>query len=148
MLAYSEAHFSLKHAVRILGLGDQSLIPIPVNSNYRMDVRVLNKTIQILAAKLSKEPDIEVCHQPDLGLLCIRINPKNFSQDRLDHLQRFIYERIKKDGKRSISMTKFGDNIVLRLVAISSSVTSKALMETIEAIRQIVNGFSLGKNHK
>jgi len=295
ILASSEAHFSLKHAVRILGLGDQSLIQIPVDANYRMDVQALNETIQNIketkdifcivatagitstgsidpiiptieafeglnawshidgayglpfsllpekkhlfngleradsvcwdphkqfgvpipnsllfvrnkanfkrmaiyghyfnreddpepnpglksppstrpfsalplvttirhqgmkkiierlrkpiqaiqnvAAKLSKDQDIEVCHKPDLGLLCIRIIPKNFPEDRLDQLQRYIYEKIKSEGKRSISMTRLGDKTVLRLVAISPSVTSKALMETIETIRQIANDF-------
>ncbi len=295
VLASSEAHFSLKHAVRFLGLGDQSLIPVPVDSNNRMDVQALNKTIknlnqekdifcivatagitstgsidpidpiidcceeinawshidgayglaysllpekkhlfkgldradsvcwdphkqfgvpipnsilfvrnkadfkrmaiyghyfnreddpepnpglksppstrpfsalplvttiryqgkkkiierlrkpihaiQTVAAKLSHENDIEVCHQPDLGLLCIRIIPENFSKDRLDQLQRYVYERIKSEGKRSISMTRLGDKTVLRLVAISSSVTSRALMETIAAIRLIANEY-------
>ena len=97
--------------------------------------------IQTVAAKLSHENDIEVCHQPDLGLLCIRIIPENFSKDRLDQLQRYVYERIKSEGKRSISMTRLGDKTVLRLVAISSSVTSRALMETIAAIRLIANEY-------
>ena len=45
VLTSSEAHFSLRHGVRTLGLGDQSLIPIPVDKNRRMDVSLLEKTI-------------------------------------------------------------------------------------------------------
>lgn len=296
ILASSQAHFSLKHAVRILGLGDQSLIPIPVDSNYRMNAQALNETIQSIkktkdvfcivatagitstgsidpinsiidcceeinawshvdgayglsfsllpekkhlfkgleradsvcwdphkqfgvpipnsllfvqnkadfkrmaiyghyfnreddpepnpglksppstrpfsalplvttiryqgmkkiierlrkpiqviqtvADKIRNEPDIEVCHRPDTGLLCIRIIPENFPEDRLDQLQRYVCERIKNEGKRSISMTRLGGKTALRLVAISPSVTSKALMETIETIRQIANDFA------
>jgi len=296
VLASNEAHFSLKHAVRMLGLGDHSLIPIPVDSNYRMNVQALNETlqniketkdvfcivstagitatgsidpiipiiaaceelnawlhidgayglafsllpekkhlfnglertdsvcwdphkqfgvpipnsllfvrnkadfkrmaiyghyfnreddpepnpglksppstrpfsalplvttiryqgmkkiierlrkpvqaIQTVAAELSNEPDIEVCHQPDTGLLCIRIIPANFPEDRLDQLQRYVYERIKKEGKRFISMTRLGDKTALRLLAISPSVTSRALMDTIVTTRRIANEYT------
>jgi len=48
VLASSDAHFSLRHGVRTLGLGDQSLIPIPVDKNRHMDVSLLEKTIKNL----------------------------------------------------------------------------------------------------
>ncbi len=48
VLASSDAHFSLRHGVRTLGLGDQSLIPIPVDKNRQMDVSLLEKTIKNL----------------------------------------------------------------------------------------------------
>ncbi len=48
VLASSDAHFSLRHGVRTLGLGDQGLIPIPVDKNRRMDVSLLEKTIKNL----------------------------------------------------------------------------------------------------
>ncbi|MFC2160627.1 pyridoxal phosphate-dependent decarboxylase family protein, partial [Acidobacteriota bacterium] len=48
VLVSSDAHFSLRHGVRTLGLGDQSLIPIPVDKNRRMDVSILEKTIKNL----------------------------------------------------------------------------------------------------
>ncbi len=48
VLASSEAHFSLRHGVRTLGLGDQSLITIPVDKNRHMDVSLLEKTIKNL----------------------------------------------------------------------------------------------------
>ena len=48
VLASCDAHFSLRHGVRTLGLGDQSLIPIPVDKNRHMDVSLLEKTIKHL----------------------------------------------------------------------------------------------------
>lgn len=48
ILASSDAHFSLRHGVRTLGLGDQSLIPIPVDKNRHMNVSLLEKTIKSL----------------------------------------------------------------------------------------------------
>lgn len=37
-----EAHFSIKHAVRILGLGENSIITVDVDNNKRMDIDNLN----------------------------------------------------------------------------------------------------------
>ena len=34
-----EAHFSLKHALRIMGLGEQSLVTLPVDENFRIDIQ-------------------------------------------------------------------------------------------------------------
>jgi L-2,4-diaminobutyrate decarboxylase len=48
VLASSDAHFSLKHGVRFLGLGDQSLVPVPVDKNRRLDVSSLEKTLKDL----------------------------------------------------------------------------------------------------
>jgi len=45
VLASQDAHFSLKHAVRFLGLGDQSLVPVPIDKNLKMDVKALNEII-------------------------------------------------------------------------------------------------------
>jgi L-2,4-diaminobutyrate decarboxylase len=45
ILASRESHFSLKHAVRILGLGEDSLVILPLDVNRRIDI---NATKQIL----------------------------------------------------------------------------------------------------
>jgi L-2,4-diaminobutyrate decarboxylase len=49
LLASADAHFSIRQAVRILGLGEDGLILIPVDSNLRMDVRALRRTVAELA---------------------------------------------------------------------------------------------------
>ncbi|MGD8753619.1 MAG: pyridoxal-dependent decarboxylase, partial [Anaerolineales bacterium] len=46
-----EAHFSLRHAVRSLGLGDQCLVPIKVDKNRRIDIGHLEKTIKMMRSK-------------------------------------------------------------------------------------------------
>ena len=45
VLASADAHFSLRHAVRILGLGEECLVPVPVDSDRRMDPEALRKTV-------------------------------------------------------------------------------------------------------
>ncbi|MFC1660009.1 pyridoxal phosphate-dependent decarboxylase family protein [Gemmatimonadota bacterium] len=44
----ADAHFSLKHAVRILGLGEEGLITVGVDRNRRMDVGHLRETLEEL----------------------------------------------------------------------------------------------------
>jgi len=95
------------------------------------------KAIEDLANKLKNEKDIEICNKPETGLLCIRLIPVNFPEERLDRLQQFIFEKIKNEGKRSISITKVNNKTALRLVAISPNVTTESLLETIEEIRKI-----------
>ena len=98
------------------------------------------KAIKTAADKLKNEPDIELCHQPDTGILCFRIIPEGVPEKELDHLQQYIYKRIMTEGKRSISMTRLDNKTVLRWVAISPVVTPEALMDTIFYIRSTARG--------
>jgi L-2,4-diaminobutyrate decarboxylase len=43
-----DAHFSLKHAVRVLGLGERALVTVPVDRNRRMDVAALGGVLEDL----------------------------------------------------------------------------------------------------
>lgn len=99
--------------------------------------------IKTAADYLKTQADVEVCHQPDTGLLCLRITPEGFPKEQLDQLQLYIYNRIKKERIRSISVTKLDDKTVLRLVAISPSVTSEALIETISNARKIAGEYQV-----
>ncbi|MBU7012071.1 MAG: aspartate aminotransferase family protein [Theionarchaea archaeon] len=46
VVASHDAHYSLRHAVRMLGLGDRSLITVPVDKNRRMNVETLKKILK------------------------------------------------------------------------------------------------------
>ncbi len=48
ILISQDAHFSLKHAVRFLGLGEKSLISLPLDVNRRIDPDRLQQSIQEL----------------------------------------------------------------------------------------------------
>ncbi len=48
VLVSRQAHFSLKHAVRILGLGEESLVPLPLDVNWRIDPDSLRRKVQEL----------------------------------------------------------------------------------------------------
>jgi len=50
VLISEDAHISLKHAVRMLGLGEQSLVTLPVDANRRIDVAATHKMISDIQA--------------------------------------------------------------------------------------------------
>jgi L-2,4-diaminobutyrate decarboxylase len=93
--------------------------------------------IRATAARLAAEPDIELCHAPDTGVLCWRLAPPGFPGEKLDRLQIEIHRRINAEGRRSISVTRLGGATVLRLVSVSPRVTEAALWETISDIRAV-----------
>jgi L-2,4-diaminobutyrate decarboxylase len=93
--------------------------------------------IQGLAAHLAHEPDIDMSHAPDLGVLCFRFLSEDETDEELDARQRRIFEAVQRAGERSVSMTELDGKPMLRLVAISPAVTTEALVETVEAMRAI-----------
>jgi len=99
------------------------------------------EAIRKLYEYCKKQPDIEVCHEPDTGILCLRVIPDGLPEDRLNKLQEMIYNKIQKVGKRSISITRLNGKQVLRLLAISPNVTIEALIETVNLVRQLAEEF-------
>jgi len=124
-----------------------SALPLVTSLRYQGLKKVIERlrspldTIKTLAEILKEEEDIELCHQPDTGILCFRITPQGFPEGELSHLQRKIYERIMAEGKRTISKTELDDKTVLRLVAVSPSVTLDSLLETISCVRRLAVEF-------
>jgi L-2,4-diaminobutyrate decarboxylase len=80
--------------------------------------------------------DIEVCHKPDSGILCLRASPRALAPEQADALQVEIHRRIQSGGERSISITSLGGRKALRLLAVSPGVTAADLRETIDVIRK------------
>jgi glutamate/tyrosine decarboxylase-like PLP-dependent enzyme len=103
----------------------------------RENLRTPLRAVRALYDRLRKEPGIELQHEPHTGILCLRLIPPKVSEKKLDALQQHIYHRIKEEAQRSISLTRLGDKTVLRLVALSTSVTEHSMMDTIEAARKI-----------
>ncbi|MCP4725696.1 MAG: hypothetical protein GY863_11700, partial [bacterium] len=97
--------------------------------------------IKELAGHLNKEPDIEVMHKPDLGILCIRIIPEGFPAESLDQLQMFIYSRVMKEGKRAVSTSRIDGKAVLRILTLSPDVNAEILLETISYLRTLAKDY-------
>lgn len=124
-----------------------SALPLITSINYLgLDNMVQKLRTPLLAVEtvyknLQKDPDIELCHNPDLGILCIRLTPEGFPKMQLDQLQQYVYDRTKTEGKRSISLTRIQNKTVLRLVIINEHITPETIMETIEYIRALAKEY-------
>jgi L-2,4-diaminobutyrate decarboxylase len=93
--------------------------------------------IRETADYLKDQADMELCLEPDTGILCFRIAPPSVPEEHRDHLQQYVHDRIMAEGTRTISLTRLDDRLVLRLVAISPAVTCEALRETISRVRSL-----------
>jgi L-2,4-diaminobutyrate decarboxylase len=125
-----------------------SALPLVTSIRYQGMKKVIERlraplaAIKNVAEILESDTDIHVCHNPDTGILCFRIVPEGFFEPHLDHLQTFVYKRIMAKGNRSISLTILDGKTVLRLVAISPSVTCEALLETISTVRVVASEYT------
>jgi diaminobutyrate-2-oxoglutarate transaminase/L-2,4-diaminobutyrate decarboxylase len=106
----------------------------------RQNLRAPLEAISSLAAYLKTQDDLELCHEPDAGILCFRVTPQGFPEERLNQLQEYVYDRIMTGGERTVSMTKLDGKVVLRLVVISPLITGEHLRETVDAVRALARG--------
>jgi L-2,4-diaminobutyrate decarboxylase len=93
--------------------------------------------IRSLADALKEQPDVEVLHEPETGILCLRMTPMGSAQQDLDALQKHIYQQVMRSGERSISMTSLDGVTALRLVVVSPHTTYQDLMETIHELQRM-----------
>ena len=118
--------------------------------------------VRALYEKIKRDPEIELGPEPDTGILCFRVipqvqpagrkpaegetsganaenefedMPEGFSEKDLERLQQLVYQKIKAEGRRSISTTRLDGRTVLRLVANSPRVTAEALLESVADIK-------------
>jgi len=90
---------------------------------------------------LKNEKEIEICLEPELGILCYRIIPQSFPYEKLNDLQKYLFLSTKQEGQRSLSLTSLGDRTALRLVALSPSVTIQSLLDTIEYTSSLTRSY-------
>jgi len=103
------------------------------------DLRSPLVAIKKLAESLGAEPDVEVLHQPDLGILCFRMRPAGVPEQKLDTLQNNLYQQVMSSGRRSISITQLDGMTVLRLVIVSPNTKYEDLWKTIENLGKLVS---------
>ncbi|MBM3293408.1 MAG: aspartate aminotransferase family protein [Candidatus Aminicenantes bacterium] len=104
-------------------------------AKVRERLRAPLEAVKAFAEKLAGAPDVELCHAPDTGILCLRLVPKGTPTERLDALQLHIFRRFQESGERSVAITRVGGRAALRFVAVSPAVTTDALLESLEAAR-------------
>jgi glutamate/tyrosine decarboxylase-like PLP-dependent enzyme len=125
-----------------------SALPIVTSLRYQGMKKLVERLRAPLAAiketaeRIEVEPEVELSLTPDIGILCFRIIPEGFPREGLNDLQEYIYDKIMNEGTRTVSKTKLGKDTVLRLVAISPSLTADDLMETIVYARSIAEEYN------
>jgi L-2,4-diaminobutyrate decarboxylase len=97
--------------------------------------------MRALADHIGTLSDVELCHQPDTGILCFRLTPVGISETELDSLQSKLFTLIMASGERSISMTNLGEKSVLRLVLVTPTTSLVHLRETVRQLRQMASSF-------
>jgi glutamate/tyrosine decarboxylase-like PLP-dependent enzyme len=107
------------------------------------DLRAPLVAIRDLAAYAAQQPDVELLHQPDTGILCFRLRPPGTAAGELDALQQALYTRILASGERSISLTRLNGRQALRLVTVSPHTTFDDLRQTIDELRRIGHTLSM-----
>lgn len=94
-------------------------------------------TMEATARYIEAQNDMELCHNPDTGILCFRVVPIGTAPEQVNSLQRAIYHTIMAGGERTISVTELDGVTALRLVAVDPTVTVDAVMDTMEQVRHI-----------
>jgi glutamate/tyrosine decarboxylase-like PLP-dependent enzyme len=84
------------------------------------------------AEALADVPDVELCHIPDTGILCLRLVPEGVAPERLDALQLELYNRMLASGERSVGITRVNGRAALRFVAVSPAVTAASLLASLD----------------
>jgi L-2,4-diaminobutyrate decarboxylase len=97
--------------------------------------------IRSLAEALSQEPDIELCHEPDTGILCFRLVPEFLPPEAQDRLQETVYRTILKQGRRLVSIATLNGRAALRFVAVGPDVTTEVMLESVAEARRIARAF-------
>jgi L-2,4-diaminobutyrate decarboxylase len=110
-------------------------------AQVRETLRAPLVAIRTLAEHIRGQPDLELGHQPDTGILCFRFAPQGIPEEALCRRQRYVYDRMLAMGQRTISMTKLDRKIFLRLVAISPAVSAEALIETVSVARALASEY-------
>jgi glutamate/tyrosine decarboxylase-like PLP-dependent enzyme len=93
--------------------------------------------IKELAEILAQRPGIRLCHRPDTGVLCFQVVPPGWPRDKLNQLQQQLYHETLRRGLRSVSITQFDNDTVLRLVAVAPQASIQNLRETVTTLQKM-----------
>jgi L-2,4-diaminobutyrate decarboxylase len=124
-----------------------SALPLAVSLRFQGLNNVIERlrapleNIRLAAKKIKVLQDVELCLEPDTGILCFRITPESVPATRLNRLQEYIFQRIMEEGRRTLSITRLDQDKVLRLVVVSPQTGSRDLLETVETARSLAAEF-------
>ncbi|MCA9997199.1 MAG: aspartate aminotransferase family protein [Anaerolineales bacterium] len=109
-------------------------------AKLRKQLRSPLLAVRQLAAYIQTQPDVELWHQPDTGIICFRIAPAQVETAVLSKLQRWLYEQTMQGGERSVSLTTLDGEVVLRLVVVVPTQVAH-LIETVTSLQAMAKDF-------
>jgi aromatic-L-amino-acid decarboxylase len=94
--------------------------------------------IRVLRDRVRAQPDFEVCHEPDLGLLCFRFAPAGKTTEEQDELNRMIQRRVEASGVAWFATTVLRGRVVLRVNIESFRTTEDDVDRTMAAVNEAI----------
>jgi glutamate/tyrosine decarboxylase-like PLP-dependent enzyme len=92
-------------------------------------------------AYINRQPDLELMLQPDLGIFCLRLVPQGVPGEHFDALQKFLYEKMLAEARRSVSFTRIRDRAALRFLILTPEQTVAEIVKTLDYLRALAAGF-------
>ena len=91
-----------------------------------------------LHAELSQMEDVELFHEPELGILCFRCRPAGMNPGELDGLNRRIHEFIDREGRFWISRTRLRNGaLVLRVNFQNYRTREEDFLELVDMLERV-----------
>lgn len=118
-----------------------SALPLVTSIRYQGISEILERlrsplqAIEAIYNSLRSDTELELCNEPETGIVCFRIKDELISENQMNHFLKLVHEEVISSGEHSISFTKLGDKAVLRLVAITPT-TAETLMKTISYVKK------------
>jgi len=109
--------------------------------NLQQRLRAPLETVRQAVAYINRQPDLELMLQPDLGIFCVRLVPQGFPEEHLDALQKFLYDKMLEEARRSVSFTRIRDRAALRFLILTPVQTVAEIVKTLDYLRALTAGF-------
>jgi dihydropyrimidinase len=102
-----------------------------VRARLRAPLHLVRQAVEYVQV----QKDLELMLTPELGIFCIRVTPEGLAQDRLNELQKFIYQTVLNQAKRSVSLTEINGLSSLRFLLLNPKMKLNDLIETFDYLR-------------
>jgi L-2,4-diaminobutyrate decarboxylase len=109
----------------------------------RTRLRAPLQAIAALAELMGRDPEVELLHAPQTGILCFRLRPRAVPETDLPALQEHVFEQLAASRDLRISLARVQGKLWLRLVAPSPVTTLAALTATLARCKVLAGTFQV-----
>ena len=86
--------------------------------------------------------ELELMLPPDLGIFCVRVQPAGLAPEVLNDLQQYLYQRVIREGRRSVSLTVIENRAALRFLILSPATRLADIIDTFDYLLEIARDFN------